>query len=64
MTDRLYRSVREKMIGGVCGGLAEYFSIDVILVRLVFFSFGVCRRSRLFGLFGCLGDCSRKSCKA
>jgi len=35
MTERLYRSGREKMVGGVCGGLAEYFNIDVTLVRLV-----------------------------
>ena len=24
------------MIGGVCGGLAEYFDIDVSFVRLIF----------------------------
>ena len=35
MTEKLYRSVREKMLGGVCGGLADYFSIDVTLVRLI-----------------------------
>ena len=35
MPERLYRSVQEKMIGGVCGGLADYFSIDVTLVRLI-----------------------------
>jgi len=35
MTERLYRSKRVKMIGGVCGGLADYFSIDVTLVRLI-----------------------------
>lgn len=35
MTEKLYRSEREKMIGGVCGGLADYFSIDVTLVRLI-----------------------------
>lgn len=35
MTERLYRSDREKMIGGVCGGLADYFSVDVTLVRLI-----------------------------
>ncbi|HWQ42343.1 MAG TPA: PspC domain-containing protein [Desulfosporosinus sp.] len=35
MTEKLYRSKREKMIGGVCGGLADYFSIDVTLVRLI-----------------------------
>jgi len=35
MTERLYRSGREKMLGGVCGGLADYFRIDVTLVRLI-----------------------------
>jgi phage shock protein C len=35
MPERLYRSVREKMIGGVCGGLADYFSVDVTLVRII-----------------------------
>ncbi len=33
---RLYRSKSEKMIAGVCGGLASYFGIDPTLVRLVF----------------------------
>ncbi|MDX9757732.1 MAG: PspC domain-containing protein [Bacteroidota bacterium] len=36
MEKRLYRTVTGKMIGGVCSGLAEYFSIDPVLVRLVF----------------------------
>ena len=31
---RLYRSNRESMICGVCGGIAEYFDIDPTLVRL------------------------------
>ena len=35
MTERLYRSTQEKMLGGVCGGLADYFSIDVTLMRLI-----------------------------
>ena len=33
MEKRLYRSRDEKMIGGVCGGLAEYFGVDPVLVR-------------------------------
>ncbi len=35
-TNRLYRSRTNKMIGGVAGGLAEYFNVDVILMRLLF----------------------------
>lgn len=33
---RLYRSRDERMISGVCGGIANYFSIDPTLVRLLF----------------------------
>ncbi len=33
---KLYRSRKERMIGGVCGGLALYFGIDPTLVRLLF----------------------------
>ncbi len=33
---RLYRSNQNKMICGVCGGIAEYFNIDPTIVRLVF----------------------------
>ena len=32
---RLYRSESNRMIAGVCGGLAEYFDVDPTLVRLV-----------------------------
>ena len=34
MPKRLHRSRTEKMIAGVCGGLAEYFDVDPTLVRL------------------------------
>jgi phage shock protein C len=35
MQKRLHRSRTEKMIAGVCGGLAEYLDMDPTLVRLV-----------------------------
>lgn len=35
MAKKLYRSAGQKMLGGVCGGLAEYFDIDVSIVRLL-----------------------------
>ena len=34
MEKRLYRSMNNKMIAGVCGGVAEYFGLDPALVRL------------------------------
>jgi phage shock protein PspC (stress-responsive transcriptional regulator) len=34
MAKKLYRSRDDRMIAGVCGGLAEYFNVDSSLVRL------------------------------
>ncbi|MBN2221034.1 MAG: PspC domain-containing protein [Vallitaleaceae bacterium] len=34
MNKKLYRSKNDKMIAGVCSGLAEYFDLDPTLVRL------------------------------
>src|SRR5205085_2356838 len=34
---RLYRNPDEKALGGVCSGLAAYFDIDVVWVRLAMF---------------------------
>jgi len=34
MSKRLYRS-RNRMIAGVCGGLAEYLGIDPTIIRLL-----------------------------
>ena len=35
MSKKLYRSSRQKLIAGVCGGLAEYFNMDVSIIRLI-----------------------------
>jgi phage shock protein C len=35
-TRRLYRSLSQRMIGGVCGGLGKYLAIDPTLIRLLF----------------------------
>ena len=36
MKKKLYKSTKEKKIAGVYGGIAEYFGIDVTIVRLIF----------------------------
>lgn len=46
LTRRLTRSHDDRMLGGVCGGLAEYAGIDATLVRLLVVL------TTLFG-FGC-----------
>lgn len=35
-TRKLYRSRTNRMIAGVCAGLADFFGIDPTVVRLVF----------------------------
>jgi phage shock protein PspC (stress-responsive transcriptional regulator) len=35
-SNRLFRNENDKIIGGICGGLANYFNIDPILVRIIF----------------------------
>ncbi len=35
MQKRLYRSRHERVIAGVCGGLAQYFAVDPTLVRII-----------------------------
>ncbi|MEM2954972.1 MAG: PspC domain-containing protein [Candidatus Nanoarchaeia archaeon] len=32
---RLYRSGKDKILGGVCGGLGEYFGVDPVLIRIL-----------------------------
>lgn len=45
MTKRLYRSRKDSTIGGVCGGIGEYFGIDPTFVRIItvllFFADGI-----------------------
>jgi len=36
MEKRLRRSSDDKIIAGVCAGLADYFGIDPVIIRLVF----------------------------
>jgi phage shock protein C len=32
---RIYRSKKDRVIGGICGGIAEYFNIDPVIVRVI-----------------------------
>ena len=43
---KLKRNTQNKVIGGVCSGLADYFGIDTALMRVIFV---------LLFLFGCSG---------
>ncbi len=47
MKKRLYKSNSQKMIDGVCGGIAEYFDLDPTLIRLAWVIFSLCGGSGL-----------------
>ena len=36
MEKKLQRDTQDKMLAGVCSGLAEYLDIDVVLIRVAF----------------------------
>jgi len=36
MEKKLCLSTRNKIIAGVCGGVAEYFKVDPTLIRIIF----------------------------
>lgn len=51
MNKKLYRSAKDKMICGVCGGIGEYLGVDPTLVRLVVALFCLVAGIGLFGYF-------------
>ena len=51
MNKRLYRSAHDRMLAGVCGGIAEYFQIDPTLVRLGWVAFTALGGSGIHILF-------------
>ena len=44
---RLYRSNKDKILGGVCGGLGEYFNVDPVIIRLLWVVFSLAYGSGL-----------------
>lgn len=38
---RLYRSAKNKVLGGVCGGIGEYLNVDPTIVRIIWVLFGL-----------------------
>ena len=41
MKKKLYRNTKNKMIGGVCAGVADYFNIDPTIVRILWVLVGL-----------------------
>ncbi len=36
LSKRLYRSTQDRILGGVCADLAEYFNVDPTIMRLLY----------------------------
>jgi phage shock protein PspC (stress-responsive transcriptional regulator) len=49
---RLRRSIYDKKIAGLCGGIAEYLAVDPTLVRLVWLVATICFPPLLVGYIG------------
>jgi phage shock protein C len=47
-TKKLYRSRTDRMIGGVCGGLGQYLSIDPTVIRILYILFALTGGSGIF----------------
>lgn len=41
MQKRLFRSTRNVMVSGVCGGISEYFNIDPSIIRILWVVFTI-----------------------
>lgn len=55
MTEKkVYKSIKDKKISGVCGGIAEYFDIDSTMVRLLWILFILAGGSGILGYIVCV----------
>ncbi|MBI2420114.1 MAG: PspC domain-containing protein [Ignavibacteriales bacterium] len=54
MQKRLYRSRKEKKLAGVCGGIAEYFDVDPVWVRIAFVLITVMHGAGILVYVACL----------
>ena len=50
---KLYKSNQNKVVAGVCGGIAEYFNIDPTIIRLAWVLFCLVGGSGVLGYIIC-----------
>jgi len=46
--NRLYRASKDRIFGGVCGGIGKYFDIDPVIIRLIWLLFALCAGFAIF----------------
>ena len=50
---KLYRSMTDKKLCGICGGLGDYFDVDSTVVRLLWVLFTLCGGAGLLAYIIC-----------
>ena len=53
MNKKLYRSITDKKLCGVCGGIGEYFDLDPTLIRILWIVFALLGGSGLLAYIIC-----------
>ena len=53
MKKKLYKSVKDRKLTGVCGGIAEYFDIDSNIVRIIWLVLILCAGTGLLAYIIC-----------
>jgi len=53
MKKKLYKSVKDRKITGVCGGIAEYLNIDSNIIRIIWLIFLFCAGTGLLAYIIC-----------
>ena len=53
MKQKLYKSVKDRKLTGVCGGIAEYFDIDSNIVRILWLILVLCAGTGLLAYIIC-----------
>ena len=50
---RLYRSRKDRKLGGVCGGIAEYLNVDSTVIRILWILFAIAYGIGILAYFIC-----------
>jgi phage shock protein PspC (stress-responsive transcriptional regulator) len=54
MNKKLYKSKTDRVLFGVCGGIAEYFDVDAVIIRLLMLVFALTGAGILFYIFAAI----------
>lgn len=54
MAKRLYKSREQKVLDGVCGGIAEYFHVDAVLIRIIWVILSIVVGDVIYGILAYL----------